>query len=129
VLLKRRRFDKFYKKQYALQYDTFLHTSNTKLHFNMKKKKLEADINFDFTVIGLITTLKEYKLAWHLNAALGIQLAKERDIEMEFVKTQNIVISNYFYETEHSYIRMLKNKSISEFDEKPCFYDTGAEQL
>jgi hypothetical protein len=87
----------------------------------MKKKKLEADISFDFALIGLITTLKEYKLAWHLNAALGIQLAKDRDIEMEFEKTQKIVISNYFHETEHSYIRMLKNKSISVFDEKPAF--------
>lgn len=104
-----------------MQYDIFLHTSNTKLRFNMKKKKLEADINFNFTVIGLITTLKEYKLAWYLNAALGIQLVKERDIEMEFLKTQNIVISNYFYETEHSYYRILKNKSINEFDEKPAY--------
>jgi hypothetical protein len=31
------------------------------------------------------------------------------------------VISNYFYETEHSYYRILKNKSINEFDEKPAY--------
>ena len=87
----------------------------------MKKKKLEANIDFDFTVIGLISPLKEYKLAWYLNAALGIQLIKENDIEIEFLKNQNLLISNYFYETEHSYIRILKNKSISEFDDKPAY--------
>jgi len=87
----------------------------------MKRKKLEADIDFDFTVIGLICPLKEYKLAWYLNTALDIQLIKESDIEIEFLKKQNLLISNYFHQTEHSYFRILKNKSINEFEEKPAY--------
>ncbi len=87
----------------------------------MKKKRLEADIDYDFTIIGLICPLKEYKLAWYLNGSLGIQLIKEQDIEIEFIKDQNLLISNYFYETEHSYYRVLKNRSVSEFDDKPAY--------
>jgi hypothetical protein len=87
----------------------------------MKKRRLEADIDYDFTIIGLICPLKEYKLAWYLNNRLDIQLIKEQDIEIEFIKEQNLLISNYFYETEHSYYRVLKNKSVSEFDEKPAY--------
>ena len=87
----------------------------------MKKKRLEADINFDFTIIGLVCPLKEYKLAWYLNNKLDIKLNKEKDIEIEFVKDQNLLISNYFYETEHSYYRVLKNRSVSEYDDKPAF--------
>jgi hypothetical protein len=87
----------------------------------MKKKKLEAELSFDFSLIGLISAHKEYKLAWHLNEALDVRLVKEKDIELEFIRGQNLVISNYFYETEHSFIRILKNKSINEYGEMPAY--------
>lgn len=87
----------------------------------MKKKKLEADIDFDFVVVGLICPLKEYKLAWYLNRALDIQLVKESDIKIEFLKKENLLVSNYLYQTEHSYFRVLKNRSIDELEEKPAY--------
>jgi hypothetical protein len=90
-------------------------------HYTMKKKKLEAELSFEFSLIALISELKEYKLAWHLNTALDIQLVKKTDIELEFLKGQNLLISNYFFETEHSYIRLLKNKSIVVFGESPAY--------
>ncbi len=87
----------------------------------MKKKKLEAELTFDFSLIGLISSHKEYKLAWYINEALDIKLVKEKDIELEFVKGENLVISNYFYETEHSYIRILKNKSMNDYGDRPAY--------
>lgn len=87
----------------------------------MKKKKLEAELTFDFSLIGLISSHKEYKLAWYINEALDIKLIKEKDIELEFVKGENLVISNYFYETEHSYIRILKNKSMNDYGDRPAY--------
>jgi hypothetical protein len=87
----------------------------------MKRKKLEANIDFNFTIIGIISPLKEYKLAWNINNTLDIQLIKEKDIEIEFLKAQNLLISNYLYETEHSYYRIFKNRSINEFDDKPAY--------
>ena len=65
----------------------------------MKKRKLEAEFDFNFTLFGLISALKEYKLALLLNDKFNIQLDKARDIEIDFLKSQNLVISNYLYET------------------------------
>ena len=87
----------------------------------MKKRKLEAEFDFNFTLFGLISALKEYKLAWLLNNKFHIQLDKARDIEIDFLKSQNLVISNYLFETEHSSFRLLKNKSLDIFKENLAF--------
>ncbi len=87
----------------------------------MKKRKLDAEIDFNFSLWGIISALKEYKLAWSLNNILDIQLDKNDDIEIEFLNSQNLIISNYFFETAYSNIRLLKNKSVDQFAESPAF--------
>ncbi len=87
----------------------------------MKKRKLEAEINYDFSLFGIISPLKEYKLAWSLNSKLDMHLDKEKDIEIEFLKNQNLLISNFLYQTEHSSIRLLKNKSVDQFADNSAF--------
>ncbi len=87
----------------------------------MKKRKLEADFEYNFSLYGMISALKEYKLAWLLNRQLNIELDKVRDIEIDFLRSQNLIISNYLYETEHSCFRLLKNKSINQYDENLAF--------
>jgi hypothetical protein len=87
----------------------------------MKKRKLEAEFDYDFSLFGLISALKEYKLAWLLNQYLDVQLDKSRDIKIDFLKSQNLVISNYLYETEHSSFRLLKNKSMDQFESNSAF--------
>ena len=82
----------------------------------MKKRKLNAEIEYDFDLYGLISTLKEYKLAWHLNNALDIQLDKVDDVKITFLKSKSLIISNYLYATEHSSIRLLRNRSADEFE-------------
>jgi len=87
----------------------------------MKKRKLEAEINYDFSLFGIISPLKEYKLAWFLNNELDVHLDKAKDIEIVFLKNQNLIISNFQYETEHSKIRLLKNKSVDQFADNSAF--------
>ncbi len=87
----------------------------------MKKLKLENEIQYDFSLVGITCTLKEYRLAWKLNNLLDIQLNKEKDIEIEFLKTQNLVICNYLHETENSQIRLLKNKSTNDFSVQSAY--------
>lgn len=87
----------------------------------MKKRKLEAEFDYNFTLFGLISVLKEYKLAWQLNNHLEIQLDKVRDIEIDFIKSQNLIISNYLFETEYSSFRLLKNKSMDLYSDNPAF--------
>jgi hypothetical protein len=87
----------------------------------MKKRKLEAEFEYDFSLFGIISVLKEYKLAWLLNNILDVQLDKANDIEIEFLKSQNLIISNYLVETENSSLRLLKNKSMDQFNDNPAY--------
>jgi hypothetical protein len=80
----------------------------------MKKSKLLIDYEFDFTLFALLTDLREYKLAWHINQALHIRLVKEEDLRFNFLNSQNLIISNYKFATEHTTFRLLKNKSVQD---------------
>jgi len=79
----------------------------------MKKNKLIISYEFDFELIGIISPLKEYKIAWLLNHCLKIHLIKMEDIELEFIDG-NLFISNFSYEAGNSTFRLLKNKNIGE---------------
>ena len=87
----------------------------------MKKRKLDAEFDYDFSLLGIISALKEYKLAWLINSHLDVQLDKVKDIEIEFLKSQNLIISNYVCESEHSILRLLKNKSVDQIGDNPAF--------
>lgn len=76
----------------------------------MKATKLFVEYEYNFTLFAIISTVKEYKLAWRLNKNLELELYKEKDILFEFQKGGKMEISNYMYETEYSYVRLLKNK-------------------
>lgn len=78
----------------------------------MKVHKLFQEYSFDFRVLGISTAAKEFKLAWLLNRALCIRLIKEKDYEIESIKSNNLIISNYLHLTEHNIIRLIKNKTI-----------------
>lgn len=77
----------------------------------MKKNKLVVSYTYDFDLIGITSSVKEYKLAWAINNVLGIRMVKADDLLLEFKDNQNIVISNFIFETEHSIFRLFKNKS------------------
>ncbi len=76
---------------------------------------------FDFELYGLTCAEKEYKLAWLINQALKIRLVKQEDIELDFVENKKLVIANFLSETDHSSIRLLKNRSIQS-EEKSMLY-------
>ena len=78
----------------------------------MKKNKLSIEYDYDFDLVGIITPIKEYKLAWLLNTSFGIELEKQADIEINFLKNK-ICISNYLCESENSQFRLLKNKGVT----------------
>ena len=50
----------------------------------MKKNKLIASFDFDFSLLAIASQLKEYKLAWLINQELGVNLIKQPDEIFEF---------------------------------------------
>ena len=79
----------------------------------MKKNKLVVSYSYEFDLLGVVSTAKEYKLAWAINNLLGIRLIKADDLLLEINDNKNIVISNFIFETEHSIFRLFKNKSFN----------------
>lgn len=77
----------------------------------MKKSKLSFNLDYDFDLLGLVSSVKGYKLAWVLNHALHIRFVKEKDINIEFLANKNIIISNFIFRTTYITLRLLKNRS------------------
>ena len=77
----------------------------------MKKNKLIANVDFDFSLLAISSLMKEYKLAWKLNQQLGIHLIKQPDEIFHFLGDDKLCISFYHYQTEHSSIRLIFNRS------------------
>jgi hypothetical protein len=85
----------------------------------MKKNKLIVDYGFDFELLGLISPVKDYKMAWAINQVLSVKLVKNQDLKIQFINDRHLIISNYIFETENSTLRLLKNKTL-EFND-PAF--------
>ena len=87
----------------------------------MPKNRLVIDPDYDFELYGIITSIREYKLAWELNKRLEIHLIKQPDIELEFIKEGSVIISNYKFEKDKSIIKLIKNKSVDQPDNKALY--------
>ncbi|MFC3880734.1 IPExxxVDY family protein [Algoriphagus namhaensis] len=83
----------------------------------MKKTKLLVEHSYDFDLLGLVSPVKDYKLAWGINESLGIKLIMESDLEIEFVSSTNLKISQYFLSLPFGFIQLLKNKSLNSADQ------------
>jgi hypothetical protein len=84
---------------------------NAQLMAPMKKNRLIASVDFDFSLLAISSLLKEYKLAWILNQQLHVHLIKQPDELFQFLGNEKLCISNYLYQTEHSRIRLIFNHS------------------
>ena len=79
----------------------------------MKKAKLYIEPTFDFELLGLVSPVKDYKMAWLINKTLGLNLVRSEDILIEFLSAPNLEISQYFLALPHGFIQLLKNKSLN----------------
>lgn len=79
---------------------------------DMKTFKLEVEYDYDFDVFGLVSSSKEYKLAWALNKYFNLRLVKQQDLNYDFMHKGRLVISNYLHTTEHNSFRLFRNKSV-----------------
>lgn len=76
----------------------------------MKNEGFIIELDFDFDLFAIISSAKEYKLAWWFNKVLSIELQKDEDISIDFLKGKSLSVSNYSYKTTHSSIHLIRNK-------------------
>ncbi|MEY2706073.1 MAG: hypothetical protein RL407_2135 [Bacteroidota bacterium] len=79
----------------------------------MKKAKLLVEPTFDFELLGIVSPVREYRMAWLINKELDLNLVKKDDLELEFLNAQKLEISQYFLSLSHGYIQLLKNRAIN----------------
>jgi hypothetical protein len=79
----------------------------------MKKAKLLIEPTFEFELLGLVSPVKDYKMAWLINKILGLNLIRSEEIFIEFLNMPNLEISQYFLSLPHGFIQLLKNKSLN----------------
>jgi len=77
----------------------------------MRKKKLVVDTDVQASVFGLVTLLKDYKLAWKINKALRTHLIKQPAQHIDFLTGVNLSVTNFDYRAEYYRVRLIKNKS------------------
>ena len=79
----------------------------------MKKAKLQIEPTFDFELLGIVSPIREYRMAWLVNQELDLNLVKADDLELEFLNAEKLEIAQYFLSLPHGFIQLLKNKAIN----------------
>lgn len=90
-------------------------------HPTLRKTKLIVDYVFDFTLIGMVAPLKDYKLAWTLNKRLQFNLSKKDDLQIDFNDGKVVSLSQFVFETENNKLTLLRNKSFELDDNRNRF--------
>ena len=79
----------------------------------MKKAKLQIEPAFDFELLGIVSPIREYRMAWLVNQELDLNLVKADDLELEFLNAEKLEIAQYFLSLPHGFIQLLKNKALN----------------
>ncbi len=78
----------------------------------MSKFNLEFEEEYPFYVVGITSSIKDYKLCWHLNKELGLNLVRHTSLEL-FNKRRDSVSHEFFlYEDEDAQVnyRLIENR-------------------
>ncbi|NOT76831.1 MAG: IPExxxVDY family protein [Cyclobacteriaceae bacterium] len=78
----------------------------------IKKNKLEIEYSYDFELLGVRTSLKGYKLAWHLNKTLKTNLVKQQDLIIHFKKDLTASYDHYSFQTPLNELHLFKNRAM-----------------
>ncbi|MEP7168139.1 MAG: IPExxxVDY family protein [Bacteroidota bacterium] len=79
----------------------------------MAKKVLKLDIKneYDFLLLAVICSYKDYRLCFELNLQLKLKLKREKDLEfMNKQKNKNLFSNFYFSSTDNEQFRIINNK-------------------
>ncbi|HEY9561071.1 MAG TPA: IPExxxVDY family protein [Anseongella sp.] len=68
----------------------------------MNKKILRVNYDFDFTLIGIISPLRAYRLCWFLNNQLKMSLEREEDLSLRREPEEEVFFPRYFFYIEES---------------------------
>ena len=78
----------------------------------VKKTRLDVEYSFDFALWGLVSPLKDHKLAWVINCILDVEMSRQNEHSIELRNGGMLGIGNYLFEDEFIELRLLKNRAV-----------------
>jgi hypothetical protein len=78
----------------------------------MKTFTLDVEYECDFDLFGLVSSTRDYTLAWTLNRLLRLHLVKQPDLPLNLFDHGRLVFSHYLHETETCTLRLFRNRSV-----------------
>ena len=79
----------------------------------MKTFILDAEYECDFALFGLVSSTRDYTLAWTLNRALRLRLIRQPELLLNLLSRGRLVFTHYLHITESLTFRLLRNRSIA----------------
>ena len=79
----------------------------------MKTFTLDVDYECDFALFGLVSSTRDYTLAWTLNRALRLHFIKQPELLLNLFSQGRLVFTHYLHATESLTLRLLRNRSIA----------------
>ncbi len=76
----------------------------------IRKNKLEIDYTCNFELLGILTSLKGYKLAWQINKILKTHLVKQRDLVLQYKKERTGSYDHFAYRTPLNELNLFRNR-------------------
>ena len=77
----------------------------------MPSLTLDFEYDIDYQLIGVISNVKEFKLAWLAGKVLELDFEKKDDLSFQLPGKKELFISNFVSESEYFTFRFLKNKA------------------
>ena len=77
----------------------------------MKKSRLDIEYTYDFELLGLISSVKGYRLAWEINKLLGVRLIKVPDLVIRQKNKSDLSYSYFASGGMANCIKLFRNKS------------------
>ena len=87
----------------------------------MKTFTLDVEYECDFALFGLVSSTRDYTLAWTLNRALRLRLVKQPELLLNLLSRGRLVFTHYLHATETLTFRLLRNRSVAPSNLKKPF--------
>ncbi len=78
----------------------------------MKRNKLIVQPDYSFILLGIVSSTKEYTLAWHLNQSNVFHFTKAPDISLDMNNDFEMIISNYICKSDQHTYTLLRNRLV-----------------
>ena len=73
---------------------------------------LDCEEECDFDLFGLVSSTRDYSLAWAIGRALRLHFVRQPELKLHLITGGRLVFSHYQYATETQTFRLFRNRCL-----------------